>query len=105
MDRIRVASEETKAHAMAKPTVDLDDTFQQLRKVAPASVEAFIDAIEKSYREIERRTEEFHAQDSMTTLQSSVATLQTEKLVAEILQQARKIEIKLGDPNRELPVG
>ena len=104
LDRIRLASEESRAHAMAKPTKDLSDDFLRLRKAAPGRVSAHILAMERAYEEIERRTQEFQEQDGMTTLQSSVATLKTDKLVSEIHLLARKVEIQLGDPNRELPV-
>ena len=103
LDRIRLASEETRAHLMAKSTLDLSGDFETLQRIAPAAVKASVRALSDTYTEIQRRTEDFQEQDSMTTLQSSVATLKTDKLVNQIHHLSRQIEIQLGDPNHKLP--
>ena len=55
-----------------------------------------LDDMENRCAEIARRVDEFKAQDTVSTLQSSLTTSKTTKLVIEIHQLAKKIEQQLG---------
>ena len=103
LDRIRLAAETTRSQSMARRPSDLSGEFEALKKLAPGHTGDHVRRMEDTYEEIMRRTDEFLSRDSMTTLQSSVATLKTDKLVADIQITARKIEIQLGDPNKQMP--
>ena len=56
-----------------------------------------IQDLEDRWREVQRRFTEFKAQDTVSTLQSTVTMVKTDQLVDEIFELCRAVEKGLGD--------
>ena len=99
IDAIRNGAEKSRIKGIEVPEVDVSDAFAQLEAFArecPAEVSADIVAIKERWTEIQNRVREFNAQDTVSTMQSSLTLTRTEKLVTEIHDLARKVETSLG---------
>ncbi len=99
LDAIRSGAEKSRIKGIEVPEVDVSDAFTQLETFArdcPADVSADVAAIKERWTEIQRRVREFNAQDTVSTMQSSLTLTRTEKLVTEIHDLSRKVETGLG---------
>lgn len=104
LDTIRNAVELNRAKGVNAPELSLTPAFEKLRVLASSTSPEVLDtlkAMEDRCIEIERRIDEFKAQDTVSTLQSSLTTGRTEKLVSEVHELAQQIEQQLGHRPRQ----
>lgn len=99
LDAIRVAADKSRIKGIAVPEIDISPAFQKLTELAadcPKEVLATLQEMEDRWREVSRRVAEYNAQDTVSTLQSSLALSKTDALVGEIHELARQIKVQLG---------
>lgn len=99
LDTIRNAVELNRAKGINAPDINVEPAFEKLRLLAADTspeVNTLLKDMQDRCQEIERRVGEFKAQETIATLQSSLTTGKTDKLVIEIHDLAHQVELALG---------
>lgn len=99
LNAIRLSADESRLRGLVTE-IDIDPEFNNLRHLAaycPPEVTQTIQNLEDRWQEVQRRFSEYNAQDTVSTLQSSVTMLQTDQLVDEIHDLCKAVEKGLGD--------